>query len=137
MRTWIAIFVLALAAMLLVSNASGTIGNLDSNTFGYLARGVALLIFVGGGGLRPLSRPCRRHISRHRHVGGSRARAHHALFLSPRAVADRRPARRRAKLPVEAAARADDAPPFLRPRELLRLLLSGAASSEEGWQRKK
>ena len=49
MRTWIAIFVLALAAMLLVSNASGTIGNLDSNTFGYLARGVALLIFVGGG----------------------------------------------------------------------------------------
>jgi hypothetical protein len=48
-RTWIAIFVLALAAMLLVSNASGTIGNLDSNTFGYLARGVALLIFVGGG----------------------------------------------------------------------------------------
>ncbi len=49
MSAWIAIFVLALAAMLLVSNNSGTIANLDSNTFGYVALGTALLVFVGGG----------------------------------------------------------------------------------------
>lgn len=35
--------------MLLVSNESGVIANLDSNTFGYLALGVALLVFLGGG----------------------------------------------------------------------------------------
>lgn len=35
--------------MLLVSNDSGTIANLDSNTFGYLALGTALLVFIGGG----------------------------------------------------------------------------------------
>jgi aspartyl protease family protein len=46
---WIALFILALAAMLLVSNESGTIANLDSNTFGYLALGTALLVFIGGG----------------------------------------------------------------------------------------
>jgi aspartyl protease family protein len=46
---WIAIFILALAAMLLVSNDSGTIANLDSNTFGYVALGTALLVFIGGG----------------------------------------------------------------------------------------
>jgi aspartyl protease family protein len=49
LSAWIAIFVLALAAMLLVSNDSGTIANLDSNTFGYVALGVALLVFIGGG----------------------------------------------------------------------------------------
>ena len=49
MTAWIAIFVLALAAMLLVGNSSGTIANLDSNTFGYVALGVALLVFIGGG----------------------------------------------------------------------------------------
>jgi aspartyl protease family protein len=46
---WIALFILALTAMLLVSNESGTIANLDSNTFGYLALGTALLVFIGGG----------------------------------------------------------------------------------------
>src|SRR6476646_6110485 len=35
--------------MLLVSNESGTIANLDSKTFGYVALGTALLVFVGGG----------------------------------------------------------------------------------------
>ena len=35
--------------MLLVSNESGIIANLDSNSFGYLALGAALLIFLGGG----------------------------------------------------------------------------------------
>lgn len=35
--------------MLLVSNDSGIIANLDSNTFGYVALGVALLVFLGGG----------------------------------------------------------------------------------------
>ncbi|HEY6656787.1 MAG TPA: TIGR02281 family clan AA aspartic protease [Methyloceanibacter sp.] len=49
MSAWIAIFVLALAAMLLVSNSTGTIANLDSNTFGYVALGTALLVFIGGG----------------------------------------------------------------------------------------
>ena len=49
MSAWIAIFVLALAAMLLVSNESGTIANLDADTFGYVALGVALLVFIGGG----------------------------------------------------------------------------------------
>jgi aspartyl protease family protein len=49
LSAWIALFILALAAMLLVSNESGTIANLDSNTFGYVALGTALLVFVGGG----------------------------------------------------------------------------------------
>jgi len=49
LSAWIAIFVLALAAMLLVSNSSGTIANIDSDTFGYVALGVALLVFIGGG----------------------------------------------------------------------------------------
>jgi aspartyl protease family protein len=49
LSAWIAIFVLALAAMLLVSNSSGTIANLDSDTFGYVALGTALLVFIGGG----------------------------------------------------------------------------------------
>jgi len=35
--------------MLLVSNSTGTIANLDSNTFGYVALGTALLVFIGGG----------------------------------------------------------------------------------------
>src|SRR6476619_486597 len=35
--------------MLLVSNSSGTIANLDSDTFGYVALGTALLVFIGGG----------------------------------------------------------------------------------------
>jgi aspartyl protease family protein len=46
---WVALFILALAAMLLVSDQSGVIANLDSTTLGYLAVGVALLVFLGGG----------------------------------------------------------------------------------------
>jgi aspartyl protease family protein len=47
--TCLALFILALAAMLLVANESGTIAGLDSNTFGYVALLVALAVFVGGG----------------------------------------------------------------------------------------
>jgi aspartyl protease family protein len=49
LSTWIALFILAFAAMLLVSNDSGTIANLDTNTFGYLAFATALLVFLSGG----------------------------------------------------------------------------------------
>ena len=49
MTTWLALFILALAAMLLVSNESGMIAGLDSNIFGYVALLVALAVFVGGG----------------------------------------------------------------------------------------
>jgi aspartyl protease family protein len=47
--TWIALFILALGAILLVSNDSGTIAGLDSTTFGYLAFFAALLVYLGGG----------------------------------------------------------------------------------------
>jgi aspartyl protease family protein len=46
---WIALFILAFAAMLLVSNDSGTIANIDTTTFGYLALSSALLVFLSGG----------------------------------------------------------------------------------------
>lgn len=49
MSSWIALFVLALGAVLLVSNGTDTIANLDSETFGYVVLSVALLIFIGGG----------------------------------------------------------------------------------------
>lgn len=49
MTTWIALFILALGAILLVSNDSGTIAGLDSTTFGYLAFFAALLVYLGGG----------------------------------------------------------------------------------------
>ena len=49
MTTWLALFILALAAMLLVANDSGTIAGLDSDTFGYVALLVAIAVFVGGG----------------------------------------------------------------------------------------
>ena len=49
MTTWVALFILALAAMLLISNESGMIAGLDSNIFGYVALLVALAVFVGGG----------------------------------------------------------------------------------------
>ena len=48
MSVWLALFVLAFGAMLLVSNESGVIAGLDSATFAYLAIGVALLVYVGG-----------------------------------------------------------------------------------------
>jgi aspartyl protease family protein len=47
--TWLALFILALAAMLLVSNESGMIAGLDSDVFGYVALLLALAVFVGGG----------------------------------------------------------------------------------------
>jgi len=47
--TWIALFILALSAILLVSNDSGTIAGLDSTTFGYVAFFSALLVYLGGG----------------------------------------------------------------------------------------
>jgi aspartyl protease family protein len=47
--TWLALFILALAAMLLVSNDSGMIAGLDSDVFGYVALLLALAVFVGGG----------------------------------------------------------------------------------------
>jgi len=47
--TWVALFILALAAMLLISNESGMIAGLDSSIFGYVALLVALAVFVGGG----------------------------------------------------------------------------------------
>ena len=49
MTTWVALFILALGAMLLISNESGMIAGLDSTTFGYVALLLALLVFVGGG----------------------------------------------------------------------------------------
>ena len=49
MTTWIALFILALAAMLLVSNEFGMIAGLDSDSFGYVALLLALAVFVGGG----------------------------------------------------------------------------------------
>ena len=49
MTTWLALFILALAAMLLLANDSGTIAGVDSDTFGYVALMVALAVFVGGG----------------------------------------------------------------------------------------
>lgn len=49
MTTWLALFILALAAMLLVSNESGTIAGFDSDTFGYVALLAAIAVFVGGG----------------------------------------------------------------------------------------
>jgi aspartyl protease family protein len=47
--TWLDLFILALAAMLLVSNESGMIAGLDADMFGYVALLVALAVYVGGG----------------------------------------------------------------------------------------
>ncbi|HUU24677.1 MAG TPA: TIGR02281 family clan AA aspartic protease [Methyloceanibacter sp.] len=49
MTTWAALFILALAAMMLVSNESGMIAGLDATTFGYVALLLALLVYVAGG----------------------------------------------------------------------------------------
>ncbi len=50
MSTWIALFILALAAVLLIARGdSGTIAGMDSESFGYFALGLALIVFVGGG----------------------------------------------------------------------------------------
>ncbi len=49
MTTWLALFILAFAAILLVADESGMIAGLDTTTFGYVALGLALLVFIGGG----------------------------------------------------------------------------------------
>jgi aspartyl protease family protein len=49
MTTWIALFILALGAMLLVSNESGMIAGIDATTFGYVAFFLALLVYLAGG----------------------------------------------------------------------------------------
>ena len=49
MTTWLALFILAFAAILLVADEFGMIAGLDSTTFGYVAVGLALLVFIGGG----------------------------------------------------------------------------------------
>lgn len=50
MSSWIALFILALGAVLLIAHGdTATIAGFDSETFGYLAIGAALLIFIGGG----------------------------------------------------------------------------------------
>ncbi len=49
MTTWIALFILAFGAMLLVSNESGMIAGVDATTFGYVAVFSALLVYLLGG----------------------------------------------------------------------------------------
>lgn len=49
MTTWLALFILAFGAMLLVSNESGMIAGLDATTFGYVAVLLALLVYFLGG----------------------------------------------------------------------------------------
>ena len=50
MSTWIALFIVAAAAMLLVQNHDGgTIAGLDTGTFAALAAGVAVLVYLGSG----------------------------------------------------------------------------------------
>ena len=53
MSTWIALFIVAAAAMLLVQNHDGgSIAGIDTATFASLAAGMALLVFLGGGLMR-------------------------------------------------------------------------------------
>jgi aspartyl protease family protein len=47
--TWLALFIVAFAAILLVADSSGMIAGLDSTTFGYVAIFLALIVFIGGG----------------------------------------------------------------------------------------
>src|SRR4029453_4644422 len=47
--TWLALFILAFAAILVVSDESGMIAGLDSTTFGYVAVFLALIVYLGGG----------------------------------------------------------------------------------------
>ncbi|MGH6736582.1 MAG: retropepsin-like aspartic protease family protein [Methyloceanibacter sp.] len=49
MTTWLALFILALAAMMLVSSDTGMIAGIDATTFGYVAFFLALLVYVSGG----------------------------------------------------------------------------------------
>jgi len=47
--TWLALFILALGAMMLVGDDTGMIAGLDATTFGYVAFFLALLVYVAGG----------------------------------------------------------------------------------------
>src|SRR5215510_11088786 len=47
--TWLALFILAFAAVLLVADESGMIAGLDSTMFGYVAVFLALIVYLGGG----------------------------------------------------------------------------------------
>jgi len=47
--TWLALFILAFGAMLLIDNESGMIAGLDATTFGYVAVFLALLVYFLGG----------------------------------------------------------------------------------------
>jgi aspartyl protease family protein len=47
--TWIALFILALGAVMVVSDDSGMIVGLDATAFGYLALMLALLVYLAGG----------------------------------------------------------------------------------------
>ena len=49
MTTWLALFIIAFAGILLVADSSGMIAGLDSTTFGYVAIFLALIVFIGGG----------------------------------------------------------------------------------------
>ncbi len=49
MTTWLALFILALGAMMLVGEDTGMIAGLDATTFGYAAFFLALLVYVAGG----------------------------------------------------------------------------------------
>ncbi len=49
MSTWIALFILAFGAILLLSDSTKDVANLDAEVFGYVVMSLALLIFLGGG----------------------------------------------------------------------------------------
>jgi aspartyl protease family protein len=49
MTTWLALFILALGAMLLVSNESGIIAGIDATTFGYAVFCIAAVVYLAGG----------------------------------------------------------------------------------------
>ncbi|HYH70717.1 MAG TPA: TIGR02281 family clan AA aspartic protease [Methyloceanibacter sp.] len=49
MTSWLALFILALAAMLLVGSSDGAVAGIDSWTFGSVAVGLALLVYLSGG----------------------------------------------------------------------------------------
>ncbi|XSG81173.1 MAG: retropepsin-like aspartic protease family protein [Methyloligella sp. ZOD6] len=49
MSTWVALFILAFGAILLLSDSTESVANVDAEMFGYVVMSLALLIFIGGG----------------------------------------------------------------------------------------
>lgn len=49
MSAWLALFILAFGAMLLIGDRGGMVAGVDSATFGYMVMGAALLVYIGGG----------------------------------------------------------------------------------------